>query len=359
MIKDLYHAVGPTFAVRGLAVKRAPGLRGDIALMAARAMRACAERRWRMGVCQAGMGLTEHIALVSFTGDISTRNMMRVAAAIQKQLTRDYLPIWGTAATVDAFDHIVAVPNDYRPVVLFRDPSELAGRLEFAIGERRAALLSEQFSAEAIAGLHLNAFTRQPFALVLANDTWPVTASHEVLEMVTDPYGNRLRAAAHPLDSYRRVRHLLEVCDPCQAVWYPVNGIPVSDFYTPKFFDPVRSEGVRYSFTGEVTRPLQPLKGGYITWLDPDDSALYQLEGGASAAVRLAGLEEIGASGEPLRTIVDGNPVTPRLTASALRPARTAHASDDAIQAVREASAGAALRTAEAIASVVASVEAD
>ena len=46
----------------------------------------------------------------------------------------------------------------------------------------------------------MNSFTRQPFALVAANDTWSVSLSHEVLEMIADPFGNRLVAAAHPLD---------------------------------------------------------------------------------------------------------------------------------------------------------------
>ena len=57
--------------------------------------------------------------------------------------------------------------------------------------------------------------------------------------MIADPFGNRLVAAMHPLDPRQRVKYLLEICDPCQAMWYPVNGVPVSDFYTPRYFDPV------------------------------------------------------------------------------------------------------------------------
>ena len=36
----------------------------------------------------------------------------------------------------------------------------------------------------------------------------------ETLEMLADPYGNRLVAAVHPLDRAKRVNYLLEVCDP-------------------------------------------------------------------------------------------------------------------------------------------------
>ena len=103
-----------------------------------------------------------------------------------------------------------------------------------------------------------------------------MTLSHEVLEMITDPFGNRLIAAAHPLDRDQRVRYLLEVCDPCQTVWYPVNGVPVADFFTPRYFDPVRVDRSRYSFTGALEYPLEIMEGGYLSWIDPEDSGLYQ-----------------------------------------------------------------------------------
>jgi hypothetical protein len=49
-----------------------------------------------------------------------------------------------------------------------------------------------------------------------------------------------------------RVEFLVEVSDPSEAAQfgYTVNGIPVSDFYTPHYFDPVQANGVRYSQTG-------------------------------------------------------------------------------------------------------------
>src|SRR5262249_60863709 len=46
------------------------------------------------------------------------------------------------------------------------------------------------------------------------------------------------------------------------------NGILVSDFYTPNYFDPVKAAGVRYSYTGALTEPRQVLPGGYLSWQD-------------------------------------------------------------------------------------------
>ena len=182
-----------------------------------------------------------------------------------------------------------------------------------------------------------------------------MTASHEVLEMLADPFGNRLRAAAHPRDPEQRVRYLLEVCDPCQSTWYPVNGVPVADFYTPEYLDPVRLDGGRYSFTGELQYPLHILDGGYLTWIDPSDSGLYQLQGDESEPVLLFGLMELARTNEPLRTLVDTNPRTPpRANAASLRPASSAPASSSSYRAVLEASEGTSLRVAEAVASLAA-----
>ena len=298
------------------------------------------------------MPLMDHIALVSLTGEISTRNLLQAAAAVQKQVTRDFTPIWGVRATLDTFVDLESVPSDYYPVVVFDDPDELVGQLERAVGAEYTARLVDDFERDRMTGMHLNAFTRQPFALVNLSDAWSVTISHEVLEMIADPYGNRLVAAAHPLDYRQRVKYLVEVCDPCQTIWYPVNGVPVSDFYTPRYFEPVAIEGGRYSFTGEIRRPLEVLDGGYLTWIDPADSGLYQFHAGDDEIVEVAGLPELARSTAPLRTVSDASPRTPQLSWARLRPAGNAFAAGSAYDAVNNASQGAGLRTAEALISL-------
>jgi hypothetical protein len=303
------------------------------------------------------MPLTHYVALVSLTSEISTGNLMRVAAAVQKQVTRDFAPMWGVDGTVNAFAELKDVPSDYHPVVLFSDPDELVGRLEFEIGNVNATRLVEQFQGRRLGGIHLSAFTRQPFALVAAADGWSVAVSHEILEMLADPSGNRLVAAAHPSDENERVRYLVEVCDPCQTVWYPVNGVQVSDFYTPRYFDPVRNPAAAYSFTGAVDHPLDVLEGGYITWIDPRDSGLYQLRGGDPAPVLLEDISGLARTSAPLRTVVDANPASPRVTAESLVAANSVTAPVGSAQAVREASEFAAQRVAEAFLSLAAEAE--
>jgi hypothetical protein len=198
--------------------------------------------------------LTRHVALVSEESSITMRELTAVAAALQKQATRDLGPIWTLEATVTAYGRLEDLPLDYWPVVVMDD-----------------------IRNPGAAGYHEDK-NGQPFALVQYSRGWTLTASHEICEMLVDPFGRRLFAGQSPVPGQGRVRFLVEVCDPSEAEAnaYRINGIVVSDFYTPHFFDPTRSAGVRYSFTNAITEPKQVLKGGYLSWLDSNTGTWWQ-----------------------------------------------------------------------------------
>src|SRR5262249_53083179 len=106
-------------------------------------------------------------------------------------------------------------------------------------------------------------------------------------EMLVDPSGNRLVSSSAITVAGNDVRdvttekfeYLVEVADPSEDPTnaYMIDGVLVSDFYTPHFFDPVASPGVRYSFTGRIKRPRQILQNGYISWLNPSSGTMQQL----------------------------------------------------------------------------------
>ena len=54
-----------------------------------------------------------HIALVSITKEVTLAQLAPVSAAIQKQVSRDFGPMWNVEATVDAFDKLEDVPVGY------------------------------------------------------------------------------------------------------------------------------------------------------------------------------------------------------------------------------------------------------
>ncbi|HEV7858305.1 MAG TPA: hypothetical protein VGO91_06715, partial [Pyrinomonadaceae bacterium] len=128
-------------------------------------------------------------------------------------------------------------------------------------------------------GIHLNRANGQPYALVQFSNNWALTTSHECLEMLADPSGNLTQAGNSVNPDQGRVEYLVEVCDPSEAAefGYSINGVLLSDFYTPNFFDPVAAPGVRYSFTGAISEPRQVLDGGYLSWFDPTSQHVFQL----------------------------------------------------------------------------------
>jgi hypothetical protein len=199
--------------------------------------------------------LNRNLALVADTKKITPSQLTKVAAALQKQATRDFGPLWEIEANVSGFAKLEDVPTDYWPVIV-RDDIKTPGA----------------------AGVHEDK-NGQPFALVEFSDQWSLTASHETLEMLADPFGNRLVAGGSPKRSQGRVNFLVEVCDPCedQQFAYTVNGVTVSDFYTPHFFDPVSESSVRYSYTGAVQRPRSILRGGYLSWGVPQTNEWFQM----------------------------------------------------------------------------------
>lgn len=190
--------------------------------------------------------MIQQVALVSDTALLSLADLASVAAAIQKQVLRDFAPIWNIQASVSAFARLDDVPVGYWRVIV----------------------------ADDIDGLRIGFHRTQqgdPYAMVLFREDWATTASHEILEMLVDPSGDRVVAGDSPDPNQGRVEFLLEVCDPCADPdqGYDVNGIRLCDFCTPNYFDPVASTGVRYSFTGRIGGPREINVGGYLSWRLP------------------------------------------------------------------------------------------
>ncbi len=237
--------------------------------------------------------LSKHIALVSKTNKIKSGELQQVAAALQKQATRDLGPIWGIEATVDAFTKLKDVPGGYWPIII-----------------------REKIDDPAAAGYHTDRY-RQPFALVKHDDGWPLTCSHEMCEMLVDPFGSRMVTSGSIKEGQGRVNYLVEVCDPSEddGFSYSVNGIMLSDFYTPHYFDPVTTPSIRYSYTGCITKPKEVLKGGYLSWLDPATGKWWQATffGTELRVDDISGKMDMLEGS--LRSRIDRITATPRMTA--------------------------------------------
>jgi hypothetical protein len=194
--------------------------------------------------------VTRRIVLISETDSVPFGELGKVSSAVQKQINEQFGPAWGAQAAIDPLASLADVPPDAWPVVV-RDDIGISA-----------------------AGAHWNETQDKPFALVTFRegdspaDGWQSAVSHEVLEMLADPYGKEFRSGPSLRPGQGPVEYLVEVCDPCQAgkFCYWVDDVPVSDFVLPDYYTAFTSG--TYSYAGNITQPRDVLLGGYVSWRD-------------------------------------------------------------------------------------------
>ncbi len=194
---------------------------------------------------------TRRIVLISETLFVKFDELARVSSALQKQVNDHFSPAWSVRAAIDPLASLADILPNTWPVVV---------RDNIGINE---------------AGVHWNATRDKPFALVTfregdkPEEGWQPSVSHEILEMLADPYGKEFRTGPSLRPGQGLVEYLVEVCDPCQApsFVYWVDDVPVSDFVLPEYYAALAPG--RYSHEGNVTEPREVLAGGYVTWRDP------------------------------------------------------------------------------------------
>ena len=86
-----------------------------------------------------------------------------------------------------------------------------------------------------------------------------VSASHELVEMLVDPAINLMTTGPDP-----KLMYAYESADPVEALSFPVNGIPMTDFVYPSYFEIFHKPGsVPFDHLKKVSKPFQLLSGGY------------------------------------------------------------------------------------------------
>lgn len=175
-----------------------------------------------------------------------------ITAALQKQVDGDFGPAWHTGATLQ-FVASTAKPAADPWVIAVLDNSDQAGALGYHDLTPAGLPLGKVFAGT----------DRQN------NQQVSVTISHELLEMLGDPWIN-LTAQSDDGKFYA-----WESCDAVEAdgLGYPIDGVIVSDFVTPHWFGhgagPV-------DFKNHVSKPFQLASGGYISVFDPANSQGWQ-----------------------------------------------------------------------------------
>lgn len=191
------------------------------------------------------------IALTAESGLVPPHDLAACASALQVQVTNHVAPIWHTPATVSAFPDASKIPHGYWQLAV-----------------------KANLNQPGAAGYHTDKLG-QPISYIQMDDGWQLTASHELIEMLVDPFGRRLVLCADPRGaSFGKARVLVEACDPCEDFSYDVLGIQLSDFVEPGYYGSHRwsfgKAGPTLSYLGHIQKPLTVAKGGYLSWVAED-----------------------------------------------------------------------------------------
>lgn len=186
-----------------------------------------------------------YVAIVNHATALTEADLTRLVSALRIQVTRDFLPAWGIQAHL-----VVREPRIGEWALGFFDDADQANALGY-----------HDLTAE---GLPLGkVFVKTTLA---AGGLVSVTASHELLEMLADPWINVLIAdATDPSKAWIR-----EVGDPVEADidGYLIDGVQVSDFVTPAYFEPDLKLAGPFDFARRLSAPLPALRpGGYLSYV--------------------------------------------------------------------------------------------
>ena len=96
---------------------------------------------------------------------VPATTLQQIATALQQQVDNDFGPVWGVRADISALATGALIPPDTWPIKIVDD-----------IG--------------GAGGVHLDE-NGQPYAEAVTGPQLSIAISHELLEMLADPWGNR------------------------------------------------------------------------------------------------------------------------------------------------------------------------
>jgi hypothetical protein len=162
----------------------------------------------------------------------------KLTATLQKCYDQYFLPVWGYP--VKLYNTKAAKPSDWQFV--YFDDADTAGALGYHDLTQNGQPISKVFVKTTLADKQLVS----------------VTACHELFEMVIDPIANLWAEAADGTE------YAYEMCDAVEEDTFLVDGIQMSDFLHPAWFEPFNHPpGTKFDHLGLLKKPFTLSKGGY------------------------------------------------------------------------------------------------
>jgi hypothetical protein len=197
------------------------------------------------------------ISIINASKTLGDKEVAAAVPALQKQVTNHFAPAWGVDADLDfVASGKKPAPGHWWLVVL--DDSDDAGALGYHDVTPEGLPLGKIFAGTD----------------KLYGNSWTVTASHELLEMLGDPAINLNALSMTEFNVNQPVIGRLwayEVCDPCEADedGYKIDGVLVSDFVLPSWFEGFRKpKSTQFDYRNLIKAPFELRAGGYASVYD-------------------------------------------------------------------------------------------
>jgi hypothetical protein len=193
------------------------------------------------------------IAILNRSTVLQDSEVAPVVAALQRQVTEHFEPAYGYGARVIFVLKGTVVPDGFSQLVIL-DTSDEADDLGYHDLTAEGFPQGKSFAKSDLDGGY----------------SWTVTLSHELLEMLADPDVN---LTVEVDDAHGRpVFYSYEICDPVESdsLAYEIDGVKVSNFVLPSYFESFHKEGKRYDYRGALKGPAPALApDGYLSVYDP------------------------------------------------------------------------------------------
>ena len=188
---------------------------------------------------QAGQGGPVTIACINkATVDLGVP-LDKLTATLQKCFDEYFLPVWGYPVKLYTAD--APRPTDWQ--FIYFDDADTAGALGYHDLTNKGQPISKIFVKTTLE----------------AKELVSVTACHELFEMVIDPLANLWAEGSDGTE------YAYEMSDPVEEDTFPVDGIQMSNFVHPSWFEPFKHPpGTKFDHLGLLKKPFSMTKGGYM-----------------------------------------------------------------------------------------------
>src|SRR6266576_724934 len=208
---------------------------------------------------QAGQGgFVTIVCINKATVDLGV-TLGKFTAALQKCYDQYFLPVWGYPLKL--YNTTEAKPSDWQ--FIYFDTADQAGALGYHDLTKDGQPVSKIFVKTTLAD----------------NQLVSVTACHELFEMVIDPIANLWAEAADGTE------FAYEMCDPVEEDTFLVDGIEMSNFVHPSWFEPFdHPPHIKFDHLGLLKKPFSMTEGGYV--IIKNKGEVSELHGSAAKKLR-------------------------------------------------------------------------